>query len=195
MSLAQVWSGVFFGISFVNYVSIFVNDLEMKILWKMVNTVHHYCACFLQCPGGAFTPNVRTTKEFPDDVVTFIRNHPLMFNPIYPINKRPLIIRIGADYKYTKIAVDRVNAADGRYHVLFLGTGKRNLAAFFFLCCNGICNQLWVLQFTAFRNISLNVCNLQKYYRKLWIMFSLLSMHFSICYRHQLCARDTIYWS
>uniref|UniRef100_A0A8C0BYU4 Semaphorin-3C n=1 Tax=Buteo japonicus TaxID=224669 RepID=A0A8C0BYU4_9AVES len=74
------------------------------------------------CPGGAFTPNMRTTKEFPDDVVTFIRNHPLMFNPIYPIHKRPLIIRIGADYKYTKIAVDRVNAADGRYHVLFLGT-------------------------------------------------------------------------
>ncbi|RMC10394.1 hypothetical protein DUI87_13198 [Hirundo rustica rustica] len=80
------------------------------------------------CPGGAFTPNVRTTKEFPDDVVTFIRNHPLMFNPIYPIHKRPLIIRIGADYKYTKIAVDRVNAADGRYHVLFLGTAYRNAA-------------------------------------------------------------------
>lgn len=67
---------------------------------------------------------MRTTKEFPDDVVTFIRNHPLMFNPIYPIHKRPLIIRIGTDYKYTKIAVDRVNAADGRYHVLFLGTDQ-----------------------------------------------------------------------
>ncbi|POI35147.1 hypothetical protein CIB84_001101, partial [Bambusicola thoracicus] len=76
------------------------------------------------CPGGAFTPNMRTTKEFPDDVVTFIRNHPLMYNPIYPIHKRPLIIRIGTDYKYTKIAVDRVNAADGRYHVLFLGTDQ-----------------------------------------------------------------------
>ncbi|KFP34167.1 Semaphorin-3C, partial [Colius striatus] len=85
------------------------------------------------CPGGAFTPNMRTTKEFPDDVVTFIRNHPLMFNPIYPIHKRPLIIRIGADYKYTKIAVDRVSAADGRYHVLFLGTGKTNLTTVFLL--------------------------------------------------------------
>ncbi|XP_059568134.1 semaphorin-3C isoform X2 [Myotis daubentonii] len=76
------------------------------------------------CPGGAFTPNMRTTKEFPDDVVTFIRNHPLMYNSIYPIHKRPLIVRIGTDYKYTKIAVDRVNAADGRYHVLFLGTDR-----------------------------------------------------------------------
>lgn len=167
----------------------------MKTLWKMVSVVQHYCACFLQCPGGAFTPNMRTTKEFPDDVVTFIRNHPLMFNPIYPIHKRPLIIRIGADYKYTKIAVDRVNAADGRYHVLFLGTGKTNLAAFIFLCCNIICNQLWLLQFTAFRSIFFNVCNLQKCNRNPWITFFLLSVRFSICYRRQLCARNTVYWS
>ncbi|KAM6437628.1 semaphorin-3C isoform 1-T1 [Liasis olivaceus] len=76
------------------------------------------------CPGGAFTPNIRTTKEFPDDVVTFIRNHPLMFNSIYPVHKRPLIVRTGTDYKYTKLAVDRVSAADGRYHVLFLGTDQ-----------------------------------------------------------------------
>lgn len=76
------------------------------------------------CPGGAFTPNVLTTKEFPDDVVTFIRNHPLMFNSIYPVHKRPLLVRTGTDYRYTKIVVDRVNAADGKYHVLFLGTDK-----------------------------------------------------------------------
>uniref|UniRef100_A0A8C0BYM8 Semaphorin-3C n=1 Tax=Buteo japonicus TaxID=224669 RepID=A0A8C0BYM8_9AVES len=109
------------------------------------------------CPGGAFTPNMRTTKEFPDDVVTFIRNHPLMFNPIYPIHKRPLIIRIGADYKYTKIAVDRVNAADGRYHVLFLGTGKTNLATLVFPHCIIICSQPQFVQLTAFRNICLNI--------------------------------------
>uniref|UniRef100_A0A2K5ERT0 Semaphorin-3C n=1 Tax=Aotus nancymaae TaxID=37293 RepID=A0A2K5ERT0_AOTNA len=74
--------------------------------------------------GGAFTHNIRSTREFPDDVVSFIRNHPLMYNSIYPIHKRPLIVRIGTDYKYTKIAVDRVHAADGRYHVLFLGTDR-----------------------------------------------------------------------
>uniref|UniRef100_A0A8C0UNV1 Semaphorin-3C n=1 Tax=Cyanistes caeruleus TaxID=156563 RepID=A0A8C0UNV1_CYACU len=119
------------------------------------------------CPGGAFTPNVRTTKEFPDDVVTFIRNHPLMFNPIYPIHKRPLIIRIGADYKYTKIAVDRVNAADGRYHVLFLGTGETNLAAFIFLCCSvisfrNICvnQQLYVSSDEGVTQVSLHRCHI-----------------------------------
>nr|XP_045720993.1 semaphorin-3C [Mirounga angustirostris] len=89
------------------------------------------------CPGGAFTPNMRTTKEFPDDVVTFIRNHPLMYNSVYPVHRRPLIVRIGTDYKYTKIAVDRVNAADGRYHVLFLGTDRGTVQKVVVLPANG----------------------------------------------------------
>lgn len=79
---------------------------------------------FHQCPGGAFTPDIRTTKEFPDDVVNFVRNHPVMFNPIYPVGRRPLVVRTGADYKYTAVAVDQVAAADGNYQVLFLGTGR-----------------------------------------------------------------------
>uniref|UniRef100_A0A8C9WNM0 Semaphorin-3C n=1 Tax=Scleropages formosus TaxID=113540 RepID=A0A8C9WNM0_SCLFO len=76
------------------------------------------------CPGGAFTPNVQTTKELPDDVVNFIRNHPLMFNPIYPMGRKPLVVRTNVDYKYTAVAVDQVTAADGQYQVLFLGTDK-----------------------------------------------------------------------
>ncbi|XP_036375723.1 semaphorin-3C-like [Megalops cyprinoides] len=76
------------------------------------------------CPGGAFTPNIHTTKEFPDDVVTFVRNHPVMFNPIYPVGRKPLLVRTNTEYKYTAIAVDQVVAADGRYQVLFLGTDK-----------------------------------------------------------------------
>uniref|UniRef100_A0A8P4KBD2 Semaphorin-3C n=1 Tax=Dicentrarchus labrax TaxID=13489 RepID=A0A8P4KBD2_DICLA len=76
------------------------------------------------CPGGAFTPDIQSTKEFPDDVVTFVRNHPVMFNPIYPVGRRPLVVRTNADYKYTSVAVDQVMAADGNYQVLFLGTDK-----------------------------------------------------------------------
>uniref|UniRef100_A0A3Q2YQY2 Semaphorin 3C n=1 Tax=Hippocampus comes TaxID=109280 RepID=A0A3Q2YQY2_HIPCM len=79
------------------------------------------------CPGGAFTPDIRTTKEFPDDVVNFVRNHPVMFNPIYPVGRRPLVVRTGADYKYTAVAVDQVAAADGNYQVLFLGTDKGSI--------------------------------------------------------------------
>lgn len=105
------------------------------------------------CPGGAFTPNIKTTKEFPDDVVTFIRNHPLMFNSIYPINKRPLLIRIGTDYKYTKIAVDRVNAADGRYHVLFLGTDLGTVQKVVVLPTNSSANgELILEEMEVFKN-------------------------------------------
>lgn len=56
-------------------------------------------------------------------MVTFVRNHPVMFNSIYPVGRRPLVVRTQADYKYTSIAVDQVTAADGHYQVLFLGTG------------------------------------------------------------------------
>uniref|UniRef100_A0A3B3V4N0 Semaphorin-3C n=1 Tax=Poecilia latipinna TaxID=48699 RepID=A0A3B3V4N0_9TELE len=76
------------------------------------------------CPGGAFTPDIHTTKEFPDDVVNFVRNHPVMFNAIYPVGRRPLVVRTGASYRYTAVAVDQVMAADGNYQVLFLGTDK-----------------------------------------------------------------------
>lgn len=76
-----------------------------------------------QCPGGAFTPDIHTTKEFPDEVVNFVRNHPVMFNHIYPVGRRPLVVRTNSDYKYTSVAVDQVMAADGNYQVLFLGTG------------------------------------------------------------------------
>ncbi|XP_037551833.1 semaphorin-3C [Nematolebias whitei] len=76
------------------------------------------------CPGGAFTPDIHTTKEFPDEVVNFVRNHPVMFNHIYPVGRRPLVVRTNSDYKYTSVAVDQVMAADGNYQVLFLGTDK-----------------------------------------------------------------------
>ncbi|XP_041058584.1 semaphorin-3C [Carcharodon carcharias] len=98
------------------------------------------------CPGGAFTPNTLSTKDFPDEVVTFIRNHPMMYNAIYPISKQPLIVRINTDYKYTKIVVDRVRAADGRYHVLFLGTDKGTIQKIVVLPKNASANEELILE-------------------------------------------------
>ncbi|XP_055024815.2 sema domain, immunoglobulin domain (Ig), short basic domain, secreted, (semaphorin) 3Ga [Misgurnus anguillicaudatus] len=76
------------------------------------------------CPGGTFTPGLHSTKEFSDEAVNFIRAHPLMYHPVYPIHKRPLVMRSGVDYRFTTIAVDQVDAVDGRYEVLFLGTDR-----------------------------------------------------------------------
>ncbi|XP_069501356.1 semaphorin-3F-like [Ambystoma mexicanum] len=76
------------------------------------------------CPGGTFTPGLRSTKEFPDELVNFIRAHPLMYNAVYPVQRQPLVVRTNVDYKFTSIAVDLVDAVDGRYEVLFLGTDR-----------------------------------------------------------------------
>ncbi|XP_078393331.1 sema domain, immunoglobulin domain (Ig), short basic domain, secreted, (semaphorin) 3Gb [Cetorhinus maximus] len=76
------------------------------------------------CPGGSFTPGMGSTGDYPDEVTHFIRSHPLMYNPVYPLHRQPLVIRTNVGYKFTTIAVDQVDAVDGRYPVLFLGTDR-----------------------------------------------------------------------
>ncbi|KAJ3601807.1 hypothetical protein NHX12_029571 [Muraenolepis orangiensis] len=67
------------------------------------------------CPGGTFTPNMKSTKDYPDEVINFMRNHPTMYNAVYPVHKRPLVVRTNVDYEFTTITVDQVTAADGNY--------------------------------------------------------------------------------
>ncbi|KAK9406345.1 semaphorin-3F [Crotalus adamanteus] len=76
------------------------------------------------CPGGTFTPLMKSTKDYPDEVINFMRTHPMMYNGVYPIHRQPLVVRTNVKYKFTTIAVDQVDAADGRYEVLFLGTDR-----------------------------------------------------------------------
>nr|XP_054406673.1 semaphorin-3B isoform X1 [Pongo abelii]XP_054406674.1 semaphorin-3B isoform X1 [Pongo abelii]XP_054406675.1 semaphorin-3B isoform X1 [Pongo abelii] len=73
------------------------------------------------CPSKTFG-TFSSTKDFPDDVIQFARNHPLMYNSVLPIGGRPLFLQVGANYTFTQIAADRVAAADGHYDVLFIGT-------------------------------------------------------------------------
>ncbi|KAG7258526.1 hypothetical protein CRUP_024269, partial [Coryphaenoides rupestris] len=72
-------------------------------------------------PGTTFG-GFDTTKELPDDVITFARSHPAMFHPVYPINNRPIIVKTDVDYQFTQIVVDKVEAEDGQYDVMFIGT-------------------------------------------------------------------------
>uniref|UniRef100_A0A8C1FHJ2 Semaphorin-3B n=1 Tax=Cyprinus carpio carpio TaxID=630221 RepID=A0A8C1FHJ2_CYPCA len=73
------------------------------------------------CPSKTFG-GFESTKGFPDNVIQFARHHPLMFNPVTPLGGRPLFLRTGIPYTFTQITVDRVNAADGHYDVMFIGT-------------------------------------------------------------------------
>ena len=76
-----------------------------------------------QCPSKTFG-TFSSTKDFPDDVIQFARNHPLMYNSVLPMGGRPLFQQVGAGYTFTQITADRVAAVDGYYDVLFIGTGQ-----------------------------------------------------------------------
>uniref|UniRef100_A0A8D2NHK2 Semaphorin 3B n=1 Tax=Zonotrichia albicollis TaxID=44394 RepID=A0A8D2NHK2_ZONAL len=73
------------------------------------------------CPSKTFG-TFGSTKDFPDEVIQFARHHPLMYNPVLPHGQRPLFLQATVPYTFTRIAVDRVTAADGHYDVLFIGT-------------------------------------------------------------------------
>ncbi|KAI1905486.1 hypothetical protein AGOR_G00016700 [Albula goreensis] len=74
------------------------------------------------CPSKTYDPRIKTTKDFPDEVVSFIKHHPMMYRAVYPVTGRPVFTRVNVDYRLTQIAVDRVTAEDGQYAVMFLGT-------------------------------------------------------------------------
>uniref|UniRef100_A0A8C0C1C1 Semaphorin 3A n=1 Tax=Buteo japonicus TaxID=224669 RepID=A0A8C0C1C1_9AVES len=74
------------------------------------------------CPSKTFG-GFDSTKDLPDEVITFARSHPAMYNPVFPINNRPIMIKTDVDYQFTQIVVDRVDAEDGQYDVMFIGTG------------------------------------------------------------------------
>uniref|UniRef100_A0A3Q3GC77 Sema domain, immunoglobulin domain (Ig), short basic domain, secreted, (semaphorin) 3D n=1 Tax=Labrus bergylta TaxID=56723 RepID=A0A3Q3GC77_9LABR len=74
------------------------------------------------CPSKTYDPRIKTTKDFPDEVVSFIRFHPLMYRSVHPLTGRPVFTRVRVDYTLTQIVVDRVMAEDGQYEVMFLGT-------------------------------------------------------------------------
>uniref|UniRef100_A0AAZ3QWP9 Sema domain, immunoglobulin domain (Ig), short basic domain, secreted, (semaphorin) 3bl n=1 Tax=Oncorhynchus tshawytscha TaxID=74940 RepID=A0AAZ3QWP9_ONCTS len=69
-------------------------------------------------PGRQFG----STKDFPDAVLQFARGHPLMWRPVYPAMKQPLLVKANLPYRLKQIVVDRVEAEDGQYDVMFIGT-------------------------------------------------------------------------
>lgn len=102
-------------------------------------------SCVRQCPSSTYG-SYSSTREYPDDVIFFSRTHPLLQvwtlinkpshcrlghwwgsslfqENVLPLGERPLLVRVGVHYKFSKLVVDRVEAVDGTYDVLFIGTG------------------------------------------------------------------------
>uniref|UniRef100_A0AAZ3QF49 Sema domain-containing protein n=1 Tax=Oncorhynchus tshawytscha TaxID=74940 RepID=A0AAZ3QF49_ONCTS len=75
-------------------------------------------SCASKVNGGGFSGS----KEFPDEVLRFVRSHPVMSSPVLPLHKKPVLLQTEpGGRRLTQIAVDRVQAQDGHYHVLYIG--------------------------------------------------------------------------
>ncbi|XP_075795583.1 semaphorin-3D-like isoform X2 [Pelodiscus sinensis] len=76
------------------------------------------------CPSETYDPLLRSTKDFPDDVMSFMRSHQLMWDPVYPLGREPVLLRVNVPYRLRQLLVDRVETDAGPYDVLFLGTDQ-----------------------------------------------------------------------
>lgn len=67
--------------------------------------------------------NISSSLHLPDKTLQFVKDHPLLEDPVLPIGKGPRLI--ARDVNYTQIVVDRVQALDRKiYDVIFTGTGS-----------------------------------------------------------------------
>lgn len=67
--------------------------------------------------------NITNSLLLPDKTLQFVKDHPLMFNPVLPIGHVPRLT--AKDVNYTQIVVERVTALDNNiYDVLFTTTGE-----------------------------------------------------------------------
>ncbi|KAG9345638.1 hypothetical protein JZ751_008782 [Albula glossodonta] len=75
-------------------------------------------SCASQVNGGQYS----SSKDYPDEVLRFARDHPIMFQSVYPLHRQPILLKADGERRLTQLAVDRVEAQDGHYDVLFIGT-------------------------------------------------------------------------
>ncbi|XP_076849111.1 semaphorin-4D isoform X3 [Brachyhypopomus gauderio] len=67
--------------------------------------------------------NINSSLQLPDKTLQFVKDHPLLADPVVPIGNGPRLI--ARDVNYTQIAVERVPALDNNvYDVIFTGTDK-----------------------------------------------------------------------
>lgn len=94
-------------------------NTSMSTTYPLLNS----CA-FSQCITDLHrSRGINSSRDLPDNVLTFARRHPLMANQVHPIGMRPLMFK--RNVNYVKIVVHKEPALDGKiYTILFLGTGE-----------------------------------------------------------------------
>ncbi|MEQ2171572.1 hypothetical protein GOODEAATRI_012175, partial [Goodea atripinnis] len=80
--------------------------------------------------------NISSSLHLPDKTLQFVRDHPLLEDPVLPIGNRPRLIT--KDVNYTQLVVERVHALDGNiYDVIFSGTDSLSI-----VCCRRLIQSL-----------------------------------------------------
>ncbi|XP_030230629.1 semaphorin-3D [Gadus morhua] len=79
------------------------------------------------CPSETYDALYRSTRDLPDEVVSFVRQHQLMWEPVLPLGNRPVLTLSSAPYCLRKVVVDRVETDEGPFDVLHLGTDDGRL--------------------------------------------------------------------
>ncbi|NWS39814.1 SEM3D protein, partial [Probosciger aterrimus] len=76
------------------------------------------------CPSETYDPLLQSTKDFPDEVISFMRTHQLMWEPVYPQGRQPVLARVNVPYRLRRLLVHRLEMENRHYDVLFLGTDE-----------------------------------------------------------------------
>ncbi|NXE78657.1 SEM3D protein, partial [Cochlearius cochlearius] len=76
------------------------------------------------CPSETYDPLLQSTKDFPDEVISFMRTHQLMWEPVYPQGRQPVLVRVNVPYRLRRLLVHRLETEGRPYDVLFLGTDE-----------------------------------------------------------------------
>ncbi|XP_019331350.1 semaphorin-3D isoform X1 [Alligator mississippiensis] len=76
------------------------------------------------CPSETYDPLLQSTKDFPDDVISFMRTHQLMWEPIYPLRHKPILVKVNVPYRLRQLLVHRLETENRHYDILFLGTDE-----------------------------------------------------------------------
>lgn len=110
----------------------FLKDFSLMAYFNSDLTSNHLLLTLLlwivlQCPSETYDALHKSTKDFPDEVVSFMRQHQLMWEPVLPLGGRPVLTKTNAAYMLKRVVVDRVDAEEGPYDVLHLGTGEEGM--------------------------------------------------------------------
>lgn len=77
------------------------------------------------CPSETYDGLHKSTKDFPDEVVDFMQQHQLMWEPVLPLGGRSVLTN--SPHMLKRVVVDRVDAEGGPCDILYLGTENGEL--------------------------------------------------------------------